>query len=116
MSRRSKSEDYVDKHTATAVGVVLATALVPGAASVALLAQEGVMATQIARIYGRELTKSEVTGIVSHIGLAAVAGKIVALEAAILTGPASFFIKPAIAAGIIKVLGGLLIDYFENAN
>lgn len=115
MSNREKATRYVNGHSAAAVGVVLATALVPGAASATLLAQEAVMAYHIARIFGRDITETEARGVAAQIGLAAVAGKIVALEAAILTGPAAFFIKPAIAAGIVKILGEKIIDYFECA-
>lgn len=114
MTNREKATQYVNGHTAAAVGVVLATALVPGAASAVLLAQEAVMAHQIARIFGRDISESEARGVATKIGLAAVAGKIVALEAAILTGPGAFFIKPAIATGIVKILGQKIIDYFEQ--
>ena len=48
------------------------------------------------------------------IGLAALAGKIAAMEAAILTGPFAFAIKPAIAGGIVKAMGQLVINYFEE--
>ena len=114
MSNREKAERYVKGHTATAVGVVVATALIPGAASAVLLAQEAVMAYQIARIYGQNITQGEATAIAAGIGLAAVAGQVLALEAAILTGPGAFFIKPVIAGGIVKILGGQIINYFEN--
>lgn len=114
MNNREKAEQYVNAHTGAAVGVVLAMALVPGAASAVLLAQEAVMAHQIARIYGKNITKDEAGAIAAKIGLASVAGKIIALEAAILTGPFAFAIKPAIAAGIIKILGGMIINYFDN--
>lgn len=114
MSNREKAENYVSGHTATAVAIVLGTALVPGAASIVLLAQEAVMAHQIARIYGQRITESEARAIAAKIGLASVAGKIVALEAAILTGPFAFAVKPAIAAGIVKILGGQIINYFED--
>jgi uncharacterized protein (DUF697 family) len=113
MTRREKATNYVNGHTATAVGVVLGTALIPGAAAAVLIAQEAVMAHQIARIYGISVTQSEARAIAAKIGLASVLGKIVALEAAILTGPFAFGIKPAIAAGIVKILGGQIIDYFE---
>jgi uncharacterized protein (DUF697 family) len=114
MNNREKAENYVNGHTATAVAIVVGTALVPGAASIALVAQEVVMAHQIARIYGQQITQSEARAIAAKIGLASVVGKIAALEAAILTGPFAFAIKPAIAAGIVKILGGKIIDYFED--
>lgn len=115
MTKRERATEYVNGHTAVAVGVVLATALVPGAASVVLLSQEAVMAFQIAKIYDQPINQTEAKAIAAKIGLASVAGKIVALEAAILAGPFAFAIKPAIAATIVKILGGQIINYFEES-
>ena len=114
MTRREKATNYVNGHTAVAVGVVLATALVPGAASAVLISQEAVMAYQIAKIYDIPMDQTEAKAIAAKIGLASVAGKIVALEAAIVAGPFAFAIKPAIAATIVKILGGQIINYFEE--
>ena len=56
----------------------------------------------------------EATAAAGVVGLAAVAGQIAAMEAAILTGPFAFAIKPAIAATIVKTLGKLIIKHFED--
>ena len=114
MTPREKAKDYVTKHTATAVAVVLATALIPGSASVVLIAQEGIMCYQIAKIYGNDISFEEAKIIAGSIGLASVAGQLVALEATILTGPFAFLIKPGIAATIVKILGDQIINYFEK--
>jgi hypothetical protein len=112
--KRRKAEAWVNGYTATAVGTVLATALVPMAATGILCTLEGTMCYQIGKIYKNNWTMGEATAAAGVIGLAAVAGQIAALEAAILTGPFAFAIKPAIAAGIVKTMGQLVIKHFED--
>lgn len=114
LTQRERAEQYVNGHTATAVGIVLATALIPGAASIVLLAQETVMAYSIGCIYKADFTHQDAAALSAHIGLAVVGGKIAALEAAILAGPFAAAIKPVIAAAIIKILGAQIINYCEN--
>lgn len=109
-----KARNWVNGNTKAAVGVVLATALVPGAASAVLLTQEAAMAYKIGCIYRADFSKTDAAAMATSIGLGAVAGQVIALEAAILTGPFAFAIKPVIAAGIVKALGELLIMYCEE--
>jgi uncharacterized protein (DUF697 family) len=113
-AQQEKARAWVNGNTKAAVGVVLATALIPGAASVALTAQEIAMAYKIGGIYKADFSHTDAKALASHIGLGIVAGKIAALEAAILTGPFAFAIKPAIAASIVKVLGEAIIHYCED--
>jgi uncharacterized protein (DUF697 family) len=113
--RRRKAEAWVNGYTATAVGTVLATALVPGAATVVLCALEGTMCYQIGKFYRHDWSMGEATTTAGVVGLAAFVGQIAALEAAILTGPFAFAIKPVIAAGIVKTMGQLVIKHFEDA-
>jgi len=113
-SKASKAREWVNGNTAAAVAVVLATAMIPGAAIVALLAQEVAMAYKIGGIYKADFTHTDAEALAAYIGLGAVAGKIAALEAAILAGPFAFAIKPAIAAIIVKALGELIIKYCED--
>jgi uncharacterized protein (DUF697 family) len=112
--KRAKAESWVNGYTATAVGAVLATALIPGAATAVLCALEATMCYQIGRIYKNEWSMGEATAAAGVVGLAALVGQIAALEAAILTGPFAFVIKPAIAAGIVKTMGHLVIKHFED--
>ena len=72
------------------------------------------MCYQIGKIYRHDWTMGEATATAGVVGLAAVAGQIAALEAAILTGPFAFAIKPAIAGSIVKALGQLVIKHFED--
>jgi uncharacterized protein (DUF697 family) len=112
--RRTKAEKWVNGYTATAVGAVLAVALVPIGASAVLCTLEATMCYQIGKIYRHGWTVVDATTAAGVIGLASVTGQIVALEAATLTGPFAFAIKPAIAAGVVKTLGQLIIKHFED--
>jgi uncharacterized protein (DUF697 family) len=112
--QKARARQWVNGNTAAAVGVVLGTALIPGAATTVLLAQEVAMAYKIGSIYKADFSHQDARALASHIGLGAVAGKIVALEAAILAGPLAFAIKPAIAAGIVKALGEVIINFCED--
>jgi uncharacterized protein (DUF697 family) len=113
-SKCERARAWVNGNTAAAAGVVLATALIPGAATVALTAQEVAMAFKIGGIYKADFSQTDARALAAHIGLGAVAGKIVALEAAIVAGPFAFAIKPVIAAGIVKTIGELIIHYCEE--
>ena len=113
--KRQKAEAWVNAFTITAAGLVLAGAGIPGAASVVLLKLEVTMLLQIGRIYRcRGWSLLEAKSASGGIGLAAVAGKVLALEATILLGPFAFAAKPVIAAGIVKTLGQVVIAYFEQ--
>lgn len=115
-AKRAKAESWVNGYTATAVGTVLATALVPGAATAILCSLEATMCYQIGKIYKHSWSMGEATATAGVVGLASLVGKIAALEAAILTGPFAFAIKPAIAAGIVKGMGQLVINHFEDCD
>ena len=114
--RRAKAQSWVNGYTATAVGAVLAVAIVPMAATGVLCTLEVTMCYQIGKIYRHNWTMGEATTAAGVVGLAAVAGQIAALEAAILTGPFAFVIKPAIAGGIVKTMGQLVIKHFEDSS
>ena len=111
---REKAENWVNGYTATAVGTVLATALIPGAATGILCALEVSMCLKIGQMYDANFSSKEAAAAAGTIGLAALAGKIAAMEAAILTGPFAFAVKPAIAGGIVKGMGQLVSQYFED--
>lgn len=114
LAQQQKARDWVNGNTAAAVGVVIATTPIPGAATAALTAQEVVMAYKIGGIYRADFSQTDAKALAAYIGLGAVAGKIAALEAAILAGPLAFAIKPAIAAAIVKSLGEAIIHYCEE--
>lgn len=114
MSKQDRAREWVNNYAITGTGIVVA-AIVPGATSVALMAIEATMCFHIGRIYrGDDFSMKEAGGIAASVGLAAVAGQIVALEALTLIPWAGWAAKGVIAGGIIKTLGEAIISYYEN--
>lgn len=112
--KRKRAEEWVNGYTAGAVGIVALTAVVPGTATAVLCGIEGTMCFQIGKIYrGDDWKMSDAFVTARSVGLAALVGKIAALEAAILLGPFAPVGKAAIAAGIVKVMGQMVIRHFE---
>lgn len=72
------------------------------------------MAYQIGSIYNARFSRQDAQALAKHIGLGAVIGSVLAMEASILLGPFAFFIKPVIAAGVVKVLGEVITNYCED--
>ena len=73
------------------------------------------MCFQIGRLYKDGFSKKEAAAVAAGIGLAGLTGNILAMEATILLGPLAFVAKPAIAAGIVKAMGQLVIKHFEDS-
>ena len=94
---------------------MLATAHYPGAATKILGGLEQMMFNHIGRIYGHEVTAAEATMASGVIRVASHMAKFAA-EAALLTGPFAFAIKPVIAAAIVKAMGEVVIRHFENCS
>jgi len=114
MSKQDQAREWVNNYAITGTAIVVA-AIVPGTTSVALMAIEATMCFHIGRIYrGVDFSKKEAAGIAASVGLAAVAGQIVALEALTFIPWAGWAAKGAIAGGIIKTLGEAIISYYEN--
>jgi len=111
---RRKAEKWVNGYTATGAGLVVATALVPGAGTAVLISIEGVMCYQIGKFYKHDYTESDGLAAASVIGIASFLGPIAVFEASLVLGPLAFAAKPAIAAGIIKSMGQLVIKHFED--
>jgi uncharacterized protein (DUF697 family) len=107
--KRRKAEKWVNGYTAVGVAAVVAVAMIPGAATAILCTIEITMCYQIGLIYRSRWTKDEAEAAATAVGLAAVAGKIAALEATILLGCFALIAKPIIAGGIIWALGQLII-------
>ncbi len=111
---RQKASNWVNGYTATAMGTVFAGAGIPGAGTVACVSIEVTMCFHIGNIYGFEMTWEMARDHALKIGLASVVGLIVALEAAIITGPFTYALKPIIAGPIVKTLGEAVIKYYED--
>jgi uncharacterized protein (DUF697 family) len=112
--RRRRAEEWVNKYAVAGAAAVLLVSIIPGAASVILCAFELTITYQIGAAYRNRWTVGEAKSVAASMGLAAVAGTTLAMEAAILLGPLAFFAKPLIAAGIIKGLGRLIVKHFEH--
>jgi hypothetical protein len=111
---RKDVEEWVNGYTAGAVGVVVLTSPVPGTATAVLCGIEGTIAFQIGKIYrGDDWKMSDAFVTARSVGLAALTGKIAAIEAAILLGPFAPIGKAVIAAGIVKVMGQMIVRHFE---
>ncbi|HBK22439.1 MAG TPA: GTP-binding protein HSR1 [Planktothrix sp. UBA10369] len=114
MSKQDRAREWVNNYAITGTAIVVA-AIVPGTNAVALIAIEATMCFHIGRIYrGDDFSMKEAGGIAASVGLAAVAGQIIALEALTLIPWAGWAAKGAIAGGIIKTLGEAIISYYEN--
>jgi uncharacterized protein (DUF697 family) len=115
VSNRSRAETWVNGYAVAGTGLVVA-AVVPGATSAALITIEATMCYQIGKIYrGDDYEWGEAVAAAGVVGLAAIAGKIVALEALTLIPWAGWAAKAAIAGGIIKGLGQVVIAHYEKA-
>jgi uncharacterized protein (DUF697 family) len=114
MSKKDLAREWVNGYAITGTGIVVA-AIVPGATSLALMAIEATMCFHIGRIYrGDDFSMREAGGIATSVGLAAVAGQIIALEALTLIPWAGWAAKAATAGGIIKTLGEAIISFYES--
>ena len=113
--KRRKAEKWVNGYMATAIAAVVASAWLPGAATGILCTLEATMCYQIGKIYKNDAwTMGDAAATAGVIGIAAFAGNIAAMEATILLGPLAFVAKPAIAATIVKAMGKLVIQHFED--
>lgn len=60
------------------------------------------------------MTQADARSHALKIGLATVAAKIIALEALTVTGPLAYPLKAAIAGPIIKIIGDMVIEYYDG--
>jgi uncharacterized protein (DUF697 family) len=112
--KRRRAEGWVNGYTATAIAAVVVVSPVPGAATPILCGIEATMCWNIGKQYrGDGWTMADAKAVAGLIGLAAFAGQIIALEAAILLGPFAPIGKAAIAGSIVKGMGKLIIRHFE---
>ncbi len=114
-SKAERARVWVDGFAIGGAALV-AAAVVPGATSAALIVIEGTMCLQIGKIYkGDDYTMGEAVATAGVVGLAAVVGKIAALEALNLIPLAGWAIKAPVAGAVIKGLGEAIIYHFERA-
>lgn len=114
-SKQEQARVWVDGYAIAGAALVIA-AVVPGATSVALVAIETTMCFQIGKIYrGDGFSMGDAVAAAGVVGLAAVVGKIAALEALNLIPLAGWAVKAPVAAAVIKGLGEAIIFHFERA-
>ncbi len=113
-SKSERSRVWVNGY-AIAGAAAVAAAVFPGTTSVALVAIEGHMCYEIGKIYrGEEYSMGEAIGAAGMVGLASIAGKLVALEALNLLPLVGWAIKAPVAGGVIKALGEVIIAHYEG--
>jgi len=111
--KRELAMNWIHGYTAVGVGIVIA-AIVPGSTSVALLGLEATMAFHIGKIYKDLFTMDDALKVAREVGLAAVIGKVAALEALNFVPFAGWAVKAPIAGVVIELLGHSIIQHFEN--
>lgn len=114
MLQREEAKTWIYGYTATAMGLVLAGAGIPGTGTAACVGIEVTMCYHIGEIYGYPMTWSIARDHAFKIGLATVLGKVAILEALTITGPLAYITKPAIAGPIVASIGEVVISYYEN--
>ena len=113
-TKKEKAKTWVNGYTVAGTAAVVA-AVFPGSTSLALMTIEGHMCYQIGKIYrGREFSTAEGIAAASMIGLASIAGQVLALEALNFVPFAGWAVKAGVAGGIIKTLGEIIIDHYEK--
>lgn len=113
MNKRDEAKNWVHGYTTVGMGIVIA-AIIPGSTSLALMGLEATMAYHIGKIYKDLFTMDDALEVAQKVGLAAVLGKIAALEALTLVPFAGWAVKAPIAGAVIELLGHSIIDHFEN--
>lgn len=109
-SRAERAREWVDGHTAAAVAAVVAAFFIPGTAAASLMIVEWNMAYHIGKVYKTDFDWHDQKLVWGAISLAGFAGQALALEAAVLLGPAG---KGVVAAGIVKAMGETIIAHCE---
>lgn len=113
-TKQEKARRWVNSYTIAGTAAVVAAAF-PGTTSAALVAIEGSMCYQIGKIYrGDDYTFGEGVAAASMVGLASVMGQLLALEALNFIPFAGWAAKAAIAGGVIKALGEVIIEHYEG--
>jgi len=113
-SKSDKARIWVNSYAIVGAAIVIA-AVVPGTTSAALIAIEGHMCYQIGKIFrGDDYTMGEAAAAAGVIGLASVAGKLVALELLNFVPFAGWAAKALVAGSVIKLLGEAVIAHYEQ--
>jgi len=112
--KQVRARKWVNGYMAAGSAIVIA-AIIPGSTSAALCTMEAHMCYQIGKIYlGERYSFKEATSAARAIGLAAITGKLLAMEALNFAPGLGTFAKAGVAGGVIKALGEAIIKYYEQ--
>jgi uncharacterized protein (DUF697 family) len=113
--KKLRARARVNRYAALGTVIVIA-AIIPGTTSITLAVIEVIMCCQIAKIYrGEEFTLQEAIAVGRIVGFVALAAPMLALEIVNLIPFAGWLVKGAVAGGVIKVLGEVIIARYEKA-
>jgi uncharacterized protein (DUF697 family) len=113
-AKQELARQWVNGYAVTGAGLVV-VAVVPGVTCAALVAVEYTMCYHIGKIYrGDQYTWDEAIAAAGIVGLAAVAGKLLALEALTLLPWIGWAAKAPVAGAVIKGLGEAIISHYER--
>lgn len=113
-TKKEKARTWVNTYAVAGTALVVA-AIVPGSTSIALMSIEGHMCHKIGKIYrGDNFSVAEGIAAASIVGLTAITGQVLALEALNFIPFAGAAGKAVIAGSIIKALGEVIIDHYEG--
>jgi uncharacterized protein (DUF697 family) len=109
---KARAEEWV--HWYAGGGAALAVVPIPMAGMAALGVIETTMIYWIAKVYGEELTKTEIAVVAAGLELGGFVFKAAALEACNLIPVAGWIVKASVAAGIIEGIGAAIIGHYED--
>ena len=114
MDKKLSSQAWLTSYVSTA-GVIAAISIIPGTATVPLVAIQVIMSLHIGRIYrGENFTLEEAKVVCEHIGLTATIGRTIAYELVDLLPVVGQVIKSVVAGSATAVMGNMLINYYEQ--
>jgi uncharacterized protein (DUF697 family) len=114
MTKKERARKWVNGYTATGTALAV-VAIVPGTTTLALCTLEQTMCYQIGKIYkGDDYKLADAVQVAGVIGIVGLLAKAAALEALNFVPFAGWVAKGAIAGSIIKSMGEIVIQHYED--
>ena len=114
MRYRERAKKVYTSYSAGGGGFAVLVAPVPGASQVALMALEVKMVTDIAKIYGFQMSREEIATVVGGLLVGSTAIKAGVMTLAEFAPGIGWVVKGGVAATVIAGLGEAAIKYFED--
>lgn len=111
---RDQAKTIYKQYSAGGGGFAVLVAPIPGASQLALTALEVKMVTDIARVYGFNLTKEEIGTVIGGLLAGSTAIKAGVMTVAEFAPGIGWVVKGGVAATVIVALGEAAIKYFED--